>query len=214
MRKDGANEGSRGLRTYEALLERIRQGELKPGTRVREEDIATMLGVSRTPVREALGRLQARGLVHQVQGGLAIVELGRARIMELYAMRGVLEGAAARFAAENATSGDLELIRLTAEGFRDDNDDARSLAATNVRFHQAIYDAAHNSYLMRMVEDMNDSLALLPQTTFVVSGRSSSAVVEHRDILAAIEARDATRAEDAARLHIRQALQARLALLV
>lgn len=214
MRKDGANEGSRGLRTYEALLERIRQGELKPGTRVREEDIAAMLGVSRTPVREALGRLQARGLVQQVQGGLAIVELGRARIMELYAMRGVLEGAAARFAAENATSGDLDLIRLTAEGFRDDDNDVRSLAATNVKFHQAIYEAAHNAYLMRMVEDMNDSLALLPQTTFVVSGRSSHAVAEHRNILAAIEVRDADRAEEAARLHIRQALQARLALLI
>lgn len=211
---DSKAGGSRGSRVYDALLERIRLGDLKPGTRVREEDIATLLGVSRTPVREALGRLQARGLVHQVQGGLAIVELSRSRIMELYAMRGILEGAAARFAAENASPGDLDLIRLAASRFIEDNSDADSLAATNMKFHSAIYSAAHNLYLTRMLDDLNDSLALLPQTTFVVEGRNVSAVAEHKAILTAIDARDADRAEEAARLHIRQALKVRLTLML
>lgn len=211
---EGSTVGSRSTRVYQTLLERIRGGDLRPGARLREDDLAAMLGVSRTPVREALGRLQARGLVQPVQGGLAIVEMGRPRIMELYAMRGILEGAAARFAAENASPGDLDLIRLAASRFLDNASDASALASKNVSFHTAIYEAAHNVYLTRMLEDLNDSLALLPQTTFAVEGRSVSADAEHRDILAAIEARDPDRAEKSARMHIRQALQARLTLML
>ncbi|MGN6549548.1 MAG: GntR family transcriptional regulator [Pararhizobium sp.] len=195
------------------MLEQIRKGELKPGTRIREEDVAAALGVSRTPVREALTRLQARGLVENTSGGLAIAELGRAQTMELYALRAVLEGAAARFAAENASPGDLAHMGHTCDRFVALDGTPGEFARLNRQFHDAIYEAAHNRYLLRMLEDLHDSLALLPDTTFAFHGRPQAAKAEHLAVLQAIRARDPDAAEAAARAHINAARDARLALL-
>jgi DNA-binding GntR family transcriptional regulator len=199
-------------RVYRSLVARLRSGELAPGSRLREEDVAAELGVSRTPVREALARLQARGLAGPTSLGVAVVELDRRQIGELYAMRAVLEGAAARFAADNASAGDLALLRHAAEAFAALREDAADLARANAFFHEAIYQAARNDYLNRMLEDMNDSLALLPRTTFTIPGRSEEAKAEHAAILAAIEGGDGDRAEKAARAHINKALEGRLKL--
>lgn len=209
----GRGDSSRGSKVYQALLERIRNGTLPPGSRMREDEIASLLGVSRTPVREALARLQARGLVESARGGWTIVELTRSQVMELYAMRSVLEGAAARFAAENASSSEISGLKHVAEMFSRSESDAAERARINMIFHEAIYEAAHNSYLIRMLQDLNDSLALLSDTTFTVAGRVEGAEVEHGLILAAIEARSPDAAEQAARAHIRHALEARLTLL-
>ena len=209
----GRGSGSRGSQAYEALLERIRSGDLKPGTRMREEDVAKMLDVSRTPVREALSRLQARGLIENANGGLAIVELNRPQTMELYAMRANLEGAAARFAAENASPGEIASLKHVCGLFSKYQGDAADFAKANTAFHQAIYEATHNRYLMKMLEDLNDSLALLRDTTFSVSGRAEAAKIEHEKIFAAIEKGKADQAERAARQHIENARNARLELL-
>lgn len=197
---------------YRHLVGRLRSGELASGSRLREEDIAAELGVSRTPVREALTRLQARGLAGVTSFGLTVCELDPRQVGELYAMRAVLEGSAARFAAENASAADLEAIRHAAAVFAEHAEDAAALARANALFHEAIYAAARNGYLMRMLEDLNDSLALLPRTTFMIPGRSLDAQAEHAAILAAIEARQPDQAEQAARHHIYQALAGRLKL--
>lgn len=180
---------------------------------MREDEIATLLGVSRTPVREALARLQARGLVESARGGWTIVELSRSQVMELYAMRGMLEGAAARFAAENASASDIAGLKHVGALFSRCQGNAKEIARVNILFHDAIYEAAHNHYLIRMLQDLNDSLALLSTTTFSVAGRAAGAEAEHDLILAAIEARSPDTAEQAARAHIRNALEARLTLL-
>lgn len=209
----GRGTSSRGSQVYATLLERIRNGELRPATRMREDEIATLLGVSRTPVREALARLQARGLVESARGGWTIVELSRSQVMELYAMRGMLEGAAARFAAENASASDIAGLKHVGALFSRCQGNAKEIARVNILFHDAIYEAAHNHYLIRMLQDLNDSLALLSTTTFSVAGRAAGAEAEHDLILAAIEARSPDTAEQAARAHIRNALEARLTLL-
>lgn len=209
----GRTARSRAGHVYDQLHDWIRSGRLPPGTRVREEEIARTLAVSRTPVREALSRLQTRGLVEQSNGGLSVVELTRPQTMELYAMRGVLEGAAARFAAENASPSDVATINHAAQQFARHSGDASGFAKVNMTFHEAIYEAAHNRYLMRMLADLNDSLTLLPGTTFAVPRRSELALGEHELIRRAIEARDADAAERAARDHIRNAMQARLELM-
>lgn len=180
---------------------------------MREDEIAVLLGVSRTPVREALARLQARGLVESARGGWTIVELSRSQVMELYAMRGMLEGAAARFAAENASASDIAGLRHVSGLFSKCQGNAAEIARVNILFHEAIYEAAHNSYLIRMLQDLNDSLALLSTTTFSVAGRAAAAEAEHGLVLAAIEARSPDTAEQAARAHIHNALEARLTLL-
>lgn len=213
QRERGRGANSRGSKVYRQLLERMRGGDLKPGTRMREDDIAVELNVSRTPVREAFNRLHARGLVESARGGWTVAELSRNQIMELYALRAVLEGAAARFAAENAQPTDLASLRIASTAFEKTATGEVARANANVVFHETIYAAAHNGYLVRMLEDLNDSLALLPSTTFSVVGRSEAAIAEHRAITAAILDRDASRAEDAAREHITRAMDARLQML-
>lgn len=209
----GRGPASRGAQVYEALIARVRSGGLPPGTRLREEDISAMLGVSRTPVREALARLQARGLVEAGPGGgLAIAGLDRRQIMELYALRAVMEGAAARYAAENATAGDIATLTHVAGLFAAETGGPAALARVNVLFHDSICDAAGNRYLARMLAELNDSLALLPDTTFSIAGRGEGARAEHQAILDAILARDPDAAEAAARRHIERARDARLIL--
>ena len=90
---------------------------------------------------------------------------------------------------------------------------ANDLARANIHFHRAIYEAAHNEYLIKSVQDLNDSLALLPRTTFVEHDRVQTAKLEHAAIFSAIEASDAERAEQAARDHIHKALDGRLKLM-
>lgn len=212
--KAGSDDGlSRAQRVYERLKEDIRSGMLTRGERIREEQVARALGVSRTPVREALARLAARGLIETTAGGLVVATISRTQTLELYAMREVLEGSAARFAAQHAAPSEIAMLERLSAAFEDAFGDAGRLAGLNRRFHAAILDAAHNRYLVRMLEELSDALALLPGTTFELPERGPLAVREHAAIVTAIAARDADAAEQAARAHIRNAGEARLSLM-
>jgi DNA-binding GntR family transcriptional regulator len=207
--------GPRGELVYKALLEAIRAGRLQPGDRIREEDVAQSLGVSRTPVREALQHLQARRLVEMAPGrGIVVVEFNTQQVMELYAMREVLEGAAARFAAQHALGAEVAVMRELLEEFTGAQGDAAKLARINNALHRTIYDAARNRYMQEALNNLEDALSLLRNTTFSLPERFASADREHRAIVAAIESRDSEGAEAASRLHIREAQRARLRLLM
>jgi DNA-binding GntR family transcriptional regulator len=208
-----AGPETRGNLVYRVLVEQIRRGELVSGARLREEDVASQLGVSRTPVREAFARLQERSLIRLAAGGMTVASLSRQQVLELYAMRARLEGTAAAFAAENASAGELAGLVHVAALFETQAGDPAAAARANMQFHSAIYEAANNRYLQRMLNDLNDSLALLANTTFLVPGRSEAAIAEHKAVLEAIKRRDAVAAEAAARMHIDLALLARLKLL-
>lgn len=204
---------SRAEFVYLTLRERIRTGQYIRGERIREEEVARSLGVSRTPVREALARLQARGMLEPASGGLVIVELSRSQIVELYDMREVLEGSAARFAAQHASPTDIAALTRINQAFADALGDPARQARINRELHETIDQAAHNRYLIRTLQEMHDSLALLPGTTFSVSGRGEMAVDEHQQIIDAIGRHDADDAEKLARLHIRRAQLARIEML-
>ena len=197
-------------RVYDELIEGLRLGRYKPGDRIRAEDIAKTFDVSRTPVREALSRLQERGLLEMASGGLSVARLERADVMELYDVRELLEGSAARFAAQHASPSDLYTMKQIAKAFEKVQNDAPRMAQLNHAFHDAIYKAAHNKYLLVTLEGMHDTLMLLPSTTFAVDHRQNSAVAEHQAILDAIEARDPDLADRMAREHIRRARDTRL----
>jgi len=201
---------SRGDFVYESLRDAIWDGRIAVGERVREEEIARDLGVSRTPVREALQRLHQRGLLVFGAGrGLTVASLSQHQVLQLYAMREILEGSAARFAAQHATAPEIAILwRLQKELCKADND-AMALVALNRRLHQAIYEAAHNQYLLQTLGVLHDSLALLHSTTFLVPSRRLESDEEHRQIVEAIEQHNADRAEEAAREHIRQAQRTR-----
>lgn len=201
---------SRADFVYESLRDAIADGRIARGERVREEEVARMLGVSRTPVREALQRLQQHGLLTVGTGrGLVVAELSRQQVFELYAMREILEGSAARFAARHGNEAEIEILYRLQRELVEAPDDARVLVALNRRFHEAIYEAAHNQYLMQTLNSLHNSLALLHSATFRVPNRRKDSDEEHRRIVAAIERRDPDAAEQCAREHIRQAQRTR-----
>lgn len=211
----GADGESRADRVLGRIREGIRSGRYKPGERVRETEVADWLGVSRTPVREALRRLESEGLVSfESWRGVVVADLDRQQIGELYAMREILEGAAARLAARHIDDAGLDLLDLLLARADEAAGDPEALAGINRRFHETIYGAAHNRYLNQTLEQLRNSLALLRGTTFAVPGRPETAAAEHRAILSGIRARDPDTAETAARAHIAAAQRTRLRLLV
>lgn len=203
-----------GETVFRRVREDLRAGLYRPGDRLREEEIAKRLEVSRTPVREALSRLVAKGLLEAAGGrGLTVRSLSVAEVLELYAMREILEGSAARLAAQHASSAELHALADLERMFEAQAHDLGKLAQINRAFHEAIFRAAKNRYLKSSLEELQDAIALLGPTTFSVNGRPPLAVEEHGAIIAAITERDAERAEALARSHIQQALRCRLSML-
>ena len=201
---------SRADFVYESLRDAIWDGRMAVGERVREEEIARNLGVSRTPVREALQRLHQRGLLVFGAGrGLTVASLSQHQVLQLYAMREILEGSAARFAAEHATAPEIAVLWRLQKELRKPDYDTMALVTLNRRLHQAIYEAAHNQYLLQTLSVLHDSLALMHSTTFRVPSRRLESDEEHRQIVEAIEQHNPDRAEEAARQHIRQAQRTR-----
>jgi DNA-binding GntR family transcriptional regulator len=195
---------------YAALREEIVEGRFPPGRRMREIELASWLGISRTPTRQALSRLEIEGLVAlQPRAGLVVSSLDAAAMAELYEMRGALEGTAAAMAARHASARDVEaLVQLVeAEGALPEDPAIRY--RHNLAFHGAIYQAAHNRYLMKSLQALNDAIALLGPTTMGVAGRLADAHEEHRRIVAAIAAQDGDKAESEARAHVGRALDLR-----
>lgn len=207
---DALRSRSRSDFVYNSLRDAIWEGRFRHGERLREEEIGRALGVSRTPVREALQRLQQRGLLVIGPGrGLVVAELTRQQVFELYAMREILEGSAARFAARHANTVEVELLYQLQRELESAPGDVITLVKLNRQFHQMIYEAAHNQYLTQALDTLHDSLALLHNTTFRMPNRRRESDDEHRMIVAAIERRDSDEAERAARLHIQQAQRSR-----
>lgn len=196
------------------LRDAIRRGRYQPGQRIREAEVAGWLGVSRTPVREAFRRLQSDGLLNLTPWrGAVVAELDRAQVAELYATRRTLEGTAAALAAEYASEAEIAVFFDLLDQDAAAVGSTKRRARINRRFHQALYRAAHNRYLMQALNALGDSLALLKSTTYEVPGRPDQARREHQKIAEAIRRRDADAAERATRAHIDSAEVARLELL-
>lgn len=214
--KGGSDEGAepRGEIAYARLKADIQAGTLKPGERIRETEMAERLSMSRTPVREALRRLEADGLLtFAPYRGMVIAELDHQAVMELYQMREVLEGTAAGLAARHASEAEIAVLRDIMVADPGDDADPQRLAQHNRQFHGALYRAAHNRYLLKNLNVLSDAMALLGMTTLSLTGRSDTAFEEHEAIVRAIETRDPEAAELAARVHIRSAQRARIRLM-
>jgi DNA-binding GntR family transcriptional regulator len=212
---DALRNQSRSEFVFASLRDAIWEGRFTRGERIPEEEIARSLGVSRTPVREALRRLQERGMLVVGAGrGLVVAELSKQQVLELYAMREILEGSAARFAAQHANEAEVDLLHRLLEEFDKHRGNPRMLVSLNRRFHSAVCEAAHNRYLIQTLDGMHDALALLHSNTFRVPNRPRETDAEHRRIVLAIERRDPDEAEKAARDHVRQAQRTRFAMLV
>ena len=198
---------------YRVMREAIRSGKFRPGEHLREADVAKWLNISRTPVREAFHRIVSEGLLtNGPWNGVMVAELTADQLVQLYAIREVLEGAAAALAAKHATKAEVQRMLKIAASEANEKDPEK-LVVINGDLHQTLYGAAHNPYLLQSLNSIVDTLGLLRHSTFVVPGSAELAHREHLKIIRAIRDHKAAEAEKVAREHVRHALKMRLDLM-
>lgn len=191
-------------RVHQELRAQIVSGELPAGTRLSVPALAQKLGVSRSPVREAIVRLvQERLAREEPRRGAVVPEVSDRELLAIYEVREVLEGLATRLAVENAGR---RLIRQLEDLVQEQEraaalSDRVAASEADVAFHRLIREAADNPELVRMLDDVQTQVRMAMRTTQVTGG-VTNAIADHRAILAAMDAGDPRAAEDAARAHI------------
>ena len=177
---------------------RILAQDLAPGARIDEIGLAAALGISRTPLREALKVLASEGFVSLVAGkGAYVTELSPADVDELFPVMAMLEGRCAHDAVARMTADDLDRLRALHELLEQHaaSGDVTAYYAVNSEFHQAIERQAGNPWLIRVTAELRRFLRLSRGRQLTVPGRLQQSLREHRRILQALARRDASAAE-------------------
>ena len=195
---------------YSMILEAIDIGTYRPGDRLVESELAERFGVSRTPIREALQRLETQSLLVRDGRSLIVASLDHNQMAELYVVRGELEGLAARLAARHATAEEVRVLREMVDADNALAGNPNALARANKRFHKQIHLASHNRYLVQQLDLVHRSMALMATSSLAVEGRGEIAQAEHDRIVQMIEVRDEDGADEALRTHISVAFMTRL----
>ena len=197
---------------YDLVLDAIDHGVFRPGDRLVEAELAERFGVSRTPIREALQRLEAQSVLARDGRSLVVASLDHDQLGELYVVRAELEGLAARLAARHAAPEEVRVLWDLVQRDRELVAEPDRLARTNRIFHRQIHLASHNRYLLQQLDMVHRPMALLATTSLAAEGRGARSLDEHEAIVRAIEARDGSAAEAAIRHHISVAFETRLKL--
>ena len=192
-------------RVYSTLRQEIVSGALQPGTRLSEPVLAAELSTSRTPVREALRRLEQDGLVEKSQGGgLQVAALTRDGAAEIMGIRSALEAYAAGLAAQRIT--DEELLTLREAHRRAEaaleNDDMDELVRANTVFHDGVTAASHTPRCSALIAGLQDWVLRYRPAALADEAVRRRSFAEHAEILDALERSDAERAETLMRAHI------------
>jgi DNA-binding GntR family transcriptional regulator len=181
---------------YALIVEAIEGGTFRPGDRLVESELAERFGVSRTPVREALQRLETQAMVTRDGRSLFVASLDHTELAELYTVRAELE--------------EIAVLRAMLAEDRVLLGDPQALSRANRRFHRQIHLASHNRFLVQQLELVHRSMALMAKTTLAAEGRDVDALAEHDRIVEAIALRDGEAACAALRTHISRAYETRL----
>ncbi|APX89288.1 GntR family transcriptional regulator [Brevirhabdus pacifica] len=195
---------------YSLILDAIDVGIYRPGDRLVESELAERFGVSRTPIREALQRLETQSLLSRDGRSLMVASLDHNQMAELYEVRIELEGLAARLAARHATEAEGRVLQSFIDEDRELLGDPSALARANRRFHRQIHLASHNRFLVQQLDLVYRSMTLMATTSLAVEGRGHIALAEHQSIVDAIRSRDGDAAYAALREHISMAFETRL----
>ncbi|GHD62244.1 transcriptional regulator [Thalassobaculum fulvum] len=193
---------------FERLEQAIMTGELKPGERLSETTLARRYGISRGPLREAIGRLEGRNLVERVANqGARVISLKNDELIDLLVIRESLEGMACRLAATRIKPAELKKLQRMLEQHAEDeaviSGRGYFQGGGDLDFHYRIVRASGNARLVQMLdEELYSLLRLYRQRLSTRPGRPAQALEEHRRVLAALEARDPDAAEAAMRAHI------------
>jgi DNA-binding GntR family transcriptional regulator len=199
---------------YIYLRGAILSGELRPYERLVENHIAELAAVSRTPVREALHRLEVSGLVRESErGGVEVCGFSLNELADLCAVRETLEAMASGLAATSRSDMDLAMLKQIAKAEERAIGEGGSPdihVSLNHSFHETLWHASRNRYLTSQLQGLRELIEGLQMTTLQSVERQTDAVKEHLAIVDAVERRAADEAADLARIHFRNALTTRL----
>jgi len=196
---------SLGRSVHDRLKRAIIQGDFNPGSRVVESRVADALGISRTPVREAIHKLERDGLLRQgPKGGFFVAGLTPADIEETFGIRSVLESYAARLAAIRHMEGELRPLEEKLEAYQEilDRGDLDALPKINTEFHDLLYGLSHSPKLIKMINDLRDHIYRFRLVILKIEEMARLSNEDHRLMLRAIRERDAEGVERLVRDHI------------
>ena len=194
----------------ETLEAEILTGKLAAGASLTEQSLSVRLGVSRTPIRAALHTLAEEGLINLIPNkGAVVVGVTREDLIDIYRIRMRLEGLASALAAQRISPEELATLHESVElaEFYISKNDAEHLKELDTQFHAIIYRASGNRMLNKTLSELHRNITSYRKMSLAVPGRLERSVGEHREILAAIEERDAERADRLTSAHVEAALE-------
>lgn len=196
---------------YEYLVSKMQRGELVSGMSVTEQGVADELGISRTPAREALRRLESDGLVvSEPRFGMKVTELGYIETLELYEAREALEMAAVEICAEKISDIEIAELEILQEQMAGSVRDPSRMASLNYAFHKALLNAVKNRYLTMSFEVIQKTLAILGPTTLANTERAEESLTEHQALIRCLKQRDSAGARKVMGRHLSNAKRIRL----
>ncbi len=194
-------------KVFQKIRDNILKGIYKEGEELREITVGKELGVSRTPVREALRQLELEGLVKIVPNkGAYVTGITRKDVSDIYAIRSLLEGLCARWATEHITEEQIdkleEIILLSEYHVNKKKDLSTQVVKFDSEFHEVLYEASQSRILDHVLSDFHKYVQMARKTSVTHQERAEKSIAEHKEILQAIKDKDADRAERLANEHI------------
>ena len=197
---------SLSIRVYDHVKRRIVANELPFGSKLTEDGLAKELGISRTPIREALNRLAQDRLVTVSPGrGAFVATFSFDDMVQLLEIRETLEGMAARLASKRITKETLEKLRqrLKAAAQKQEHNGYKGYLDADRDFHECVISACGNHQLSQLMKSLQDRIQMLRSRSVMLPGRARKSFQEHMEIIDALSARDPDLAEEKIRTHIR-----------
>lgn len=210
-----AGAHSRAEEIFRLLRDQILEGTLKPNERLVESEIAAMASISRTPVREAIRKLEVSGLVLNTGQGMVVGGISRAELTDVCAVRETLEGMAAGIAAMSRSELELLSLERVAAEYRAvaSADGPAPPVLLNHTFHERIWQMAGNRYLEQQLGTLRSIIERRQATTLSIPSRRQQSISEHEQLVQLISERKVDDATELARLHFREAMAIRLGML-
>ena len=196
---------------FSTLRNAILDGKLKPEERLVERDIAEQLGISRTPVREAIRKLELERLVtHIPRKGVVVTGFSKSDVLEIMAIRKVLEGLICCIAATKIKEKDLDRLETTLKQIQVEYDkgNQKKVNQLNDRFHEIIYRSAESPRLYEFHNTMREYINKFAHVAYTKPGRTEEALIEHNNIVRALRNRDSQEAEEAGKIHVEKSSEA------
>ena len=208
MKKIEWNHASLGGKVFEAIEQAILGGTYAAGDSLTELGLSAELGVSRTPVREALRQLELEGLVQSVPNkGTVVVGISQKDIEDIYTIRMSIEGLACEWAAQKINGKELEKLKeiIELQEFYAQKNDVLQVWQLDRKFHETIYDASRSRPLKHTLTNFHNYIQEARDLSFKSGGRTALSVKEHRDIYEAVTQHDGEKARVLTRQHIANA---------